>query len=268
MADAGEDSEVFLSPRGTTADPAMEEGESGSQDHGPTTEAVPPKKKGRPPAATGGPPEHPCLACGENCGKKQATVKCVMCTLWAHKSCVKMPDALYKTLDTQFKETGSAFWVCRPCQNFGQRVQHQFAESNKRHDETEKRVNSNEREIQNSKTEINKLRREMEMMKEKMNTESAVREDRMCDEMQEREVRRMNLILHGVQEPADSVKGNRERMERDKDTCEEIFRTINARTTKDRIRFCRRIGEKGTNPRPVVIGLEDEGEKRNILSKA
>jgi hypothetical protein len=34
------------------------------------------------------------------------------------------------------------------------------------------------------------------------------------------------------------------------------------------LRFCRRIGEKGANPRPMIIGLETEEEKRHILGRA
>jgi hypothetical protein len=83
--------------------------------------------------------------------------------------------------------------------------------------------------------------------------------------MQEREVRRMNLILHGVEEQPNDVKGNRERIERDKDRCKKIFLAMRARTRRDDIRFCRRIGERGDDPRPIVIGLENEEEKRHVL---
>ena len=40
---------------------------------------------------------------------------------------------------------------------------------------------------------------------------------------------------------------------------------MKARTRKE---FCRRIGEKRTELRPIVIGLENEEEKRHLLFKA
>jgi hypothetical protein len=43
---------------------------------------------------------------------------------------------------------------------------------------------------------------------------------------------------------------------------------MRARTRKEDLRFCRRIGERGDEPRPIVIGLENEEEKRHILSRA
>jgi hypothetical protein len=81
-------------------------------------------------------------------------------------------------------------------------------------------------------------------------------------------VRRMNLILHGVDEQPDEIRGNQERMEKDKARCEKIFKAIQARTKKDDLRFCRRIGERGAEPRPIVVGLENEEEKRHILGRA
>jgi hypothetical protein len=86
--------------------------------------------------------------------------------------------------------------------------------------------------------------------------------------MQEREVRRMNLIIHGVEEQSNEVRGNRERIEKDKERCERIFVAMKARTRKEDIRFCRRIGERGDDPRPMVIGLENEEEKRHVLGRA
>ena len=37
---------------------------------------------------------------------------------------------------------------------------------------------------------------------------------------------------------------------------------------KDNLRFCRRIGERGNDPRPIVIGLFSEEEKRHLLDTA
>jgi hypothetical protein len=221
-------------------------------------------KRGRQPKQ----PDFPCLCCGENCTKSQAAVKCIMCTLWAHKDCVKMPDNTFKLLEDQVKESGSAYWVCRPCQQFGQRIKHQFAETSRRQDENEKRTAENSKRIDGAEKKIEMLEKRMEKMAEKIDQDAGEREDRLCDEMQEREVRRMNLIIHGIEEQPERIKNNKERLELDKERCEQLFRTMKARTKKEDLRFCRRIGEKSVNPRPMVIGLETEEEKRHILARA
>ena len=43
---------------------------------------------------------------------------------------------------------------------------------------------------------------------------------------------------------------------------------MRARTRKDQIRFCRRVGEREQDPRPMVIGLYSEGDKRHVLEKS
>jgi hypothetical protein len=124
------------------------------------------------------------------------------------------------------------------------------------------------RRIDGTEKRMDDLADELRKVTERMNREGNDKEDKLCDEMQEREVRRMNLVIHGVEEQPDGLKGNRERMEGDKTRCELIFKAMRARTKKEDLRFCRRIGEKRNEARPIVIGLENEEEKRHILSRA
>ena len=210
----------------------------------------------------------PCLCCGENCGKGQASVKCVMCELWAHKICIRMPDATYKQLEQMFKETGMAYWVCRPCQNFVQRVKHRFAENDKRHQETEKKVETNTRSLDGHEKEIEDMKQAMKQMAEKMEREKEERDGMVCEEIQEMEARRRNLVIHGLQEAPEAIRVNRERMEWDKNLCGELFQVMGARVKKEELRFCRRIGERGNMPRPVVIGVEEDREKAHLLKMA
>ena len=239
-----------------------------------SSQAKPQKKKpGRKPGGgtasdqgEGG--NYPCLCCGENCRKNQQSVRCVMCALWAHKTCIKMTDAAFKTLEIQQKETGTAYWVCRPCQSFAQRIQHQLGENNKRHEETERRVLENSQNINSHTQELEKLKEEMKKLTERMDRGTENRDEILYGEMQEREVRRLNLVLHGVVEPPETVRTARDRQELDRTKCEDIFTNMKARTKKEDIKFCRRIGEKRAEPRPLVIGLENEEEKRHLLFKA
>ena len=93
-------------------------------------------------------------------------------------------------------------------------------------------------------------------------------EQAMEEELREREARRLNLVLHGVAEPGQDIKNPRDRMEMDKEECERIFMAMRARTRKHQLRFCRRVGERGTEPRPLVIGVHTEDEKRHLLEKS
>jgi hypothetical protein len=78
----------------------------------------------------------------------------------------------------------------------------------------------------------------------------------------------LNLIIHGVKEPRDNLEGNWKRADEDNEMCLRIFRTVHIKTMKTDIKFCRRVGPKSREPRPLVIGLHNEEERRHILEKA
>ena len=69
-------------------------------------------------------------------------------------------------------------------------------------------------------------------------------------------------------EPGPEASNPRDRMEVDKGECERIFGGIRVRTRRHQIRFCRRVGERGNDPRPLVIGLYSEEERRHILERS
>jgi hypothetical protein len=116
------------------------------------------------------------------------------------------------------------------------------------------------KEVTNLDREVHRLDKRTEKLQEQI--------ERIFEELREREQRRLNLVLHGVKEPADSVVSNRKKAEEDKDSCVRIFRTVKIRTTKSDIRFCRRVGQKSRDPRPMVLDLYTEEERRHILGRA
>ena len=49
---------------------------------------------------------------------------------------------------------------------------------------------------------------------------------------------------------------------------ENIFRTLKLELCRKVIKFCRRVGEKGDEPRPMVVGLNREYQKEDFLEAA
>ena len=221
------------------------------------------KQKEKQPA---GPPKDPCIYCGANC--TTGTIQCASCALWAHNSCTWLSKEALKGLEVQAKEVGKAYWACRSCMNFNNKWNAQMKEVSRRQDETDRRVDENSRLIEGVRNIAEEARREVREQANMAETLVGRMEQTMDDELREREVRRLNLVIHGVPEVDDEIKGNRERSEKDKEQCERIFITMRARTKKDNLRFCRRIGERGNDPRPIVIGLFSEEEKRHLLDTA
>jgi hypothetical protein len=71
---------------------------------------------------------------------------------------------------------------------------------------------------------LKRVERKVEEMQEKM--EDILFEE-LRERVQERKERKLNFVIHGVEEPAENVQDNRERGEEDNDACGRIFRSSN-----------------------------------------
>ena len=135
-------------------------------------------------------------------------------------------------------------------------------------DDTEAKVADNSDRIEEVRRETEELRHELREQVRRTDGLQERMESVMDAELRERESRRLNPVIHGVEEPEDSIKDPRDRMEKDRDKCKRIFTAMKVRTRYQDIKFCRRIGERGQDPRPIVIGVFTEDEKRHLLDKA
>jgi hypothetical protein len=151
--------------------------------------------------------------------------------------------------------------------SFANKVNRQLQAASKRQDEVEEKVDNNIKETKQNSEEIEKLRAELNRMKTTLESEREERSNMLGEELRDRETRRNNLVIHGLQENETSSIA-RERMESDRQLCGELLATIGARTRAADLRFCRRVGERGREARPIVIGLRSEQEKRYILDRA
>ena len=211
-------------------------------------------------------PQNPCIMCGKAC--TSATIQCNICSMWCHRVCTKLSKEAFKGLEVQARETGQAYWACRSCLSFNAKWNAQMKETTRRQDATDSRVEENSRNIEEMRLLIEATRKEMRDHAKESDGLADRMERLMEEELQERESRRLNLVLHGVPEPGPGALNPRDRMEVDKGECERIFGGMNARTRKHQIRFCRRVGEKGQEPRPMVIGLYSGEERRHLLVKS
>ena len=209
----------------------------------------------------------PCLICRKACTKAQYSVKCTLCENWCHKSCSGLSDEAFKSLNIQQKETGIAFWACKSCLSYAAKVNHQFRKT-ERIDQVEKKTDENTKAIEETLKIATGTADKVKALEEKIDTMTERMEEMLDTELRERETRKLNVILHGLPEVPATVFGNRERMERDKKCCEAVFNAIGSRTKMENMRFCRRVGERGEQPRPVVVGLTSEGDKNYILGRA
>jgi hypothetical protein len=212
------------------------------------------------------PPEYPCLACGKNVTSN--AVQCTSCAQWCHRPCSGLSVEAFKALDIQKKECGNAFWGCRSCMAFNVKVNSQLQEAMRRQDVVEEKVERYARNTEHNNGEINRLKEELSKVRLELEQERSNRNAGMGEELRDIAMRKNNIIIHGLQEPDSSIAYNRDRMEQDKLVCGQLFAQIGAGTGPNSIKFCRRVGERGRDPRPIVVGLSEENERKSILEKS
>jgi chromosome segregation ATPase len=115
-------------------------------------------------------------------------------------------------------------------------------EANKRQDQLEARVDKNSSDIDRNEKNVEELRQELRRALAKIDNDKEARDDALCDELREREIRRLNIVIHGLQEPDQSIFNNSDRIEADKRACGELFAAMGLRLRGTEVRFCRRVG--------------------------
>jgi hypothetical protein len=111
---------------------------------------------------------------------------------------------------------------------------------------------------------VDQLRKDLDKVKEQNKDEA--RNYITADEYRERESRRLNVIMHRVPEP--QATSGEERKAADHQTCCNIFTTIGLSEWTSDIKFCRRLGERGNDPRPLIVYLKTEATRSTLLDAA
>ena len=201
-----------------------------------------------------------CLGCGQKFKQKDASVKCTVCGLWSHKTCSGLTAEHFKCIAEQFKSTGRAYWACRACNSYAEGMNHRLREVEEQSREAIRIGQENEKELK-------KLREDMEKGKDKTDQQIEKSEATVLAELDDREARKKNIVVYGIEE-ASMVEG-RQRLEHDKKELDKIFTAIDVNVSADEdVEFCRRVGEKGPQARPLVAGFFTEWSKSIVLKNS
>jgi hypothetical protein len=185
-----------------------------------------------------------CLSCGKKCTQKEAAVKCSVCGLWCHKNCSGLTNEFFNCLAEQYKATKRSYWACRVCSTYAEGMNHRLREI---HDKATEAI----RIGQENSEEIAKLKEQVNIEREKAQKAVSRAEENLREEMTRREEKRKNIVVHGLIE--NNEKEGRQRLEADKRKLDTIFTTLDVNVAADHdVEFCRRVGEKSNNPRPLT----------------
>jgi hypothetical protein len=160
-------------------------------------------------------------------------------------------------------------WNCDSCQASAARLEERMNALEGRFMEVENRVVRNEAVVQENTRRVDTVEtRQTRLEKEVESERERARRERV-NEMRERDLRRKNVVMHRVGEAGEEVRTMEERRAWDMRSCDNIFKALNLNLTSERaVRFCRRVGEKGAGPRPLVVGFRREEQKEDVLENA
>lgn len=231
---------------------------------------MPPKKK-----------DFPCITCTVNVKDrdKGGSINCCVCERWCHIPCTKplLEPAMVKWFYDMHKANGFHNWSCHNCMVAYHKMNVRICNLEKRIDRIDDKVQVNSAASAANSEKIDKVDKEVTAVKETVNK---VRTEAVADatkawsaELREREGRKTNLIIFGLQEPSLEVKSGPERKEKDETEVEAMLSGISANITiKEDVKYTTRLGAMGptvaTKPRPLKISFRTQTQREEVLSKA
>jgi hypothetical protein len=145
------------------------------------------------------------LGCNKKFKKSETSVQCTVCGLWCHKECAAILNEFFKFLEEQKKNAGLAYWACRPCIVYAQGMNHRLKEMEKRLSTVEEGERKNAENAGKLERKVDKISGQQDRMGDKIDRKIAQSENRIFEEMRERESKKSNIVMHGVEE-ADGAK--------------------------------------------------------------
>ena len=222
--------------------------------------------------------QYPCMICKVHVKANDKAVQCSLCELWIHVSCSDtLDEETYKLIIIMAEKHASHCWSCQCCRSAVLNLNKKVIAIEKRMNQLETDVDHNKDEIVAVKETCIELTKELEIVKQTKISEAAPGTDNeaVFKELEERESKKENLIIHNFPEPEPSVTRPGDRKNRDNDELVKILQAIRCEVKIDEdVKYTVRIGEKKDNinyqvkPRPMIVGFRNLHLRDEVLRSA
>jgi hypothetical protein len=147
-------------------------------------------------------------------------------------------------------------------------MNHRLKQVEERVEKISQTVESNSAAIREMDKKVDQVREDLDKKEDRV--EEVVRDQQreMYDELRQRELRKKNVIFHGILELQKENSTYKERTDWDRASIGNILRELKVDIKEEAVKFCKRIGEIGTAPRPLLTGFHMENDKLNLLRVA
>jgi hypothetical protein len=183
--------------------------------------------------------------------------------------CGGISRELFNILANPAKYGAGVSWNCDSCQASAARLEERMNALEGRFQEVENRVVRNEGIVQDATRRVDSVEQRQTRLEGEVARERERAKKERAEEMREREMRRKNVVMHRVGEAEGEAASLEERKKWDLLSCNNIFAALQlSMRAEEVVKFCRRVGEKGEGPRPLLVGFKRESQKEDLLEKA
>ena len=223
----------------------------------------------------------PCITCTVHITDKVkgGSICCCVCERWCHIPCTQplLDPAMVKWFDEMHKANGFHNWSCHNCMVAYHKMNVRICKIEKRMDKLDDAVAVNSATSTANSEKIEKVDKEVNVVKESV---AKVRHEAVADatkawsaELREREGRKTNIIIFGLQEPSLEITSGMMRKAEDEREIGALFSDMCANVDKEQdIKYSTRLGILGPsaaeNPRPLKISFRTQGHREEVFSKA
>ncbi len=210
--------------------------------------------------------ENSCLGCGKRLTNTHCH-QCIICGLWIHKGCSGISDEFFKHLEDQVKNTGSAYWACRPCSTYSQGITKKMRAVETKVDQIKDSVEEVKDTLTAVKTSVEQVGSRVKKIEEAAASGAENNNNIVFQELRERDSRKNNLVIHGLRECDVEGASGKDRQNWDLDLCVKLCQELGVAHDRDVFKFCRRVGSADQGHRPLVLGFYTDMEKSLVLRK-
>ena len=215
-------------------------------------------------------PKYPCGTCNKSAAKD--SILCNFCNLWHHATpqcMVTHTEDQISMLKELCKE--KTCWSCHKCGSIMQKLNGKIAAIEKDVREVKKDVAEVKTKQTDSDAKLKTVEDEVKVLKQRFEGGTSNTKVSVMSEMNQREMRKSNVIIHNLAEPDDDGDSSKETIQaKEIEKVDTIMSKLieGEENIKDNIKFRKRIGKKEPNkPRPMLIGFKNI-ESRNRVMEA
>jgi hypothetical protein len=147
-------------------------------------------------------------------------------------------------------------------------MNHRLKQVEERVEKIASSVENNAAAIKEVDKKVDKVREELSKKEDRVEETVKDQQREMYEELRQRDLRKKNVIFHGIQELQAENSTYRERNDWDKASIGNILKELRVGVREDAVKFCKRIGEIGNAPRPLLTGFHMESDKLNLMRVA